>query len=124
MLDFTPGAGTRGSPWHQQLHGQSLTWEVMNMISEARGLSTRHMYAQKWSIFPGWCSARNLDPFPCEIASCDLSIVLRTLCGPSVQAAHDIRPSASLAKERPSAGSSIGQVSWRSAGYFNGRFLP
>lgn len=36
---------------------------------EARALSTRRLYAQKWVVISGWCAARSLDPYLCEVSS-------------------------------------------------------
>jgi len=36
---------------------------------EARALSTRHLYAQKWVVISGWCASRSLDPYLCEVSS-------------------------------------------------------
>ncbi len=34
---------------------------VLNTMAEARALSTRQLYALKWSIFSTWCQGRDLD---------------------------------------------------------------
>ncbi|XDV27979.1 hypothetical protein PO909_031413 [Leuciscus waleckii] len=40
---------------------------VLSTITQARAPSTRRLYASKWSVFSGWCSARNLDPQRCSV---------------------------------------------------------
>ncbi|CAM4665764.1 unnamed protein product [Leuciscus chuanchicus] len=40
---------------------------VLNTITQARAPSTRWLYASKWSVFSGWCSARNTDPQRCSV---------------------------------------------------------
>ncbi len=41
---------------------------VVNTITSARALSTRHAYRLKWNLFVGWCSSRREDPRRCPIA--------------------------------------------------------
>ncbi len=41
---------------------------VLNTISQARALSTRRLYALKWSVFSAWCTTRGADPVGCDIS--------------------------------------------------------
>ena len=43
--------------------------KALNTITEARAPSTRRLYALKWSAFTGWCAARDLDPYSCDVPS-------------------------------------------------------
>lgn len=49
----------------------SLPARVLNTTSEARALSTRHLYAIKWSVLSDLSAVLNEDP-----VSCDISMVL------------------------------------------------
>ena len=40
---------------------------MINTITQARAPSTRRLYASKWSVFSGWCTARSLSPLDCEV---------------------------------------------------------
>ncbi len=44
---------------------------VLNTISQARALSTRRLYALKWSVFSTWCTAHSAD-----LISYDISLIL------------------------------------------------
>ncbi|MGL5401100.1 MAG: hypothetical protein ACRDA1_12265, partial [Plesiomonas shigelloides] len=61
--NLAPAARTLGSarmvPRWKPL---SLPKDVLHTIAQARAPSTRRLYAQKWSVFVDWCSARNEDP--------------------------------------------------------------
>ncbi|XP_073706258.1 adhesion G protein-coupled receptor B3-like [Garra rufa] len=41
---------------------------VRNTILESRALSTRRLYALKWSVFSDWCSVRSHDPISCDVS--------------------------------------------------------
>ncbi len=41
---------------------------VVNTITSARALSTRHAYRLKWNLFIDWCSPRREEPRRCPIA--------------------------------------------------------
>ncbi len=41
---------------------------VVNTITSARALSTRHAYRLKWNLFVDWCSPRREDPRRCPIS--------------------------------------------------------
>ncbi len=44
-----------------------LPQEVVDTITSARALSTRHAYALKWNLFVEWCSSHREDPRKCPI---------------------------------------------------------
>ncbi len=41
---------------------------VLNTMAEARALSTRRLYALKWSIFSAWCQDCDLDPVTSNVS--------------------------------------------------------
>ncbi len=45
-----------------------LSEHVLNMMAEARTLSTRRLYALKWSVFSAWCQDRDLDPVTSDVS--------------------------------------------------------
>ncbi len=47
---------------------------VLSTMTEARALSTRCLYALRWSVFSAWCQDRDLDP-----VTSDVSVVLSFL---------------------------------------------
>lgn len=67
-----PHAGERDFLAPPCVAPQQVSWDlsekVLNTITEARSPSTRHLYALKWSVLTGWCSARNLEPQLCDVS--------------------------------------------------------
>ncbi len=63
-----------------------LTENVLNTISHARTLSTRRLYALKWSVFSAWCVTHSADPEVCDISLIFsfLQKLLEKGCSPSM----------------------------------------
>ncbi len=77
----TMGATSLASRWELS----NLPESVLNIISQARALSTRRFYALKWSVFSAWCTTHGADPVLCDI-SLILSFLQELLakgCSPS-----------------------------------------
>ncbi|XDV15578.1 hypothetical protein PO909_015629 [Leuciscus waleckii] len=67
-LDLAPTPGTVvPSRVGAQRLSVDLAEGVINTITQARAPSTRRLYASKWSVFSGWCTARSLSPLDCEV---------------------------------------------------------
>ncbi len=68
---LAPASGLVESPrmvpgWDAEVLG-GLPPAVVNTITSARALSTRHAYRLKWNLFVDWCSPRREDPRRCTI---------------------------------------------------------
>ncbi len=62
QYDFAPSAGTVGSTCvGSRRESVDLHENFLNTISQARALSTRRLYALKWSVFSAWCTTRGKD---------------------------------------------------------------
>ncbi|CAM4558259.1 unnamed protein product [Leuciscus chuanchicus] len=62
----TPGAVVPSCVGAQRI-SVDLAEGVINTITQARAPSTRRLYASKWSVFSGWCTARSISPIDCEV---------------------------------------------------------
>lgn len=81
---------------------------VLNTIAEARTPSTRRLHALKWSVFTGWCSAQNLDPYSCEVPLV-LSFLQQLLDAGRTPSTLKVYPAATAAFHAPVAGQSLGK---------------
>ncbi|CAM4625515.1 unnamed protein product [Leuciscus chuanchicus] len=67
-LDLAPAPGAVvASRVGTQRLSVDLAEGVINTITQARAPSTRRLYASKWSVFSGWCTARSISPIDCEV---------------------------------------------------------
>ncbi len=67
--NMAPSTRAVGSPpLAAQREPTGLPERVLNTISEARALSTRHLYALKWSVFSTWCLNHGENPSTSELA--------------------------------------------------------
>ncbi len=69
-----PARAVGSAPLASRWLPADLPESVLNTISQARALSTRQLYALKWSVFSAWCTAHGADPI-----SCDISLILSFL---------------------------------------------
>ncbi|XP_067219242.1 NACHT, LRR and PYD domains-containing protein 1 homolog [Chanodichthys erythropterus] len=63
-----PAPAVGSAPMVPRWEPLSLPRNILHTISQARALSTRRLYAQKWSVFVVWCSTRNVDPVENDVS--------------------------------------------------------
>ncbi len=93
-----------------QLETFDLPEHVLSMMAEARALSTRHLYALKWSVFSAWCQDRNLDPVTSDV-SVVLSFLQEMLDKKHASSTIKVYTAAIAAFHTPIAGRSVGRNS-------------
>ncbi len=81
---------------------------VLNTISEARALSTRRLYALKWSVFSTWCLNRGENPSTSELAVV-LSFLQELLDKGRSHSTLKVFVAAIAAFHAPIAGQSVGR---------------
>ncbi len=81
---------------------------VLNTISEARALSTRRLYALKWSVFSTWCLNRGENPSTSELAVI-LSFLQELLDKGRSHSTLKVFVAAIAAFHAPIAGQSVGR---------------
>lgn len=83
---------------------------MLHTIAQARAPSTRRLYAQKWSVFVDWCSARNEDPVECDVSPI-LSFLQERLDKGLTPSKLKVYVAAISAFHAPIAGQSVGRNS-------------
>ncbi len=102
-LDPSCGLSTFG-------HSTGAYWppRVLNTISETRALSTRRLYALKWSVFSTWCLNRGENPSTSELAVV-LSFLQELLDKGRSHSTLKVFVAAIAAFHAPIAGQSVGR---------------
>ncbi len=83
---------------------------VLNTMAEARGPSTRRLYALKWSIFSACCQDRDLDPVTSDV-SVVVSFLQEMLDKQQSSSTIKVYPAAIAAFHAPIVGRSVGRDS-------------
>ncbi len=88
-----------------------LPQEVVDTITSARALSTRHAYALKWNLFVEWCSSHREDPRRCPIRVV-LSFLQQGLERRLSPSTFKVYLAAIAANHDPVEGKSVGKHDW------------
>ena len=100
------GLSIISTPAWTTAHASSPALRVLKTITEARAPSTRRLYAKKWVVFSGWCAARSLDPYSCEVLSV-LAFLQELLDAGHIPSTLKVYVAAITASHAPVAGQSL-----------------